>query len=66
LIINDDVESPLGYLLPSLKRKVEVPGNLLLKYGGDRCHNMHAVSSFFAQRLVTTCKLYIKIDYSQH
>lgn len=29
LIINDDVDSPLGYLLPSLRRKVEIPGNLL-------------------------------------
>jgi len=65
-IVNDDVESPLGYLLSSLKRKVEIASNHLLKYGGDRCHNMHAVSSFFAQRLVSTSKLYIKMPYSQH
>jgi len=43
LIINDNIDSPLGYLLPSLKRKVEIPGNLLLKYKWDQCHNARGV-----------------------
>jgi len=48
-ILDDDLESPLGYLLPSDKRKVEVPSNHLLKYGGDRWYNMHAVSFFCSE-----------------
>jgi len=43
-ILNHDIESPLGHLLPSLDRKVETPGNLLLKYKWDQCHNARSVA----------------------
>ncbi len=43
-IINNDGESPLGYLPSSDKRKVEIPGNLLLKYKWDQCYNTRGVA----------------------